>query len=71
MKNTTNIKVPKKYHHMLDEIFQDSDGYWAYSKNGYYFKNTDCHTACEDTQKELLLNIRTLDKCTCEECIKG
>ncbi|MBD8045832.1 hypothetical protein [Clostridium faecium] len=68
MKNTTSIKVPKKYHLMIDEIFYDSDGYWAYSSKGYMFNLSDSHTAHEDTQKELLDAIRTLKPCNCSEC---
>lgn len=68
MKNTTSIKIPKKYHHMLDEVYKDGDGYWATSQDGYYFKHMDCHTAHEDTQNDLLSVIRTLDNCNCEEC---
>jgi hypothetical protein len=69
MYNNTNIKVPKKYQHMVREIGKEADGYYAYSQDGYYFKDTDCHSAFEDTQRQLLLTIKSLDKCTCEECI--
>lgn len=68
MKNTTNIKIPKKYQHMIDEIFHDSDGYWGYTKNGYKFDDTECHTAHGNTQSELLQDIRSLTKCDCSEC---
>jgi hypothetical protein len=68
MKNTTTIKVPKKYQHMLELIEKDSDGYWSYSNPGYQFAGMGCHTAHEDTQKELLEMISTLEKCDCEGC---
>jgi hypothetical protein len=70
MKKTTNIKVPKKYQHMIDEIEQDSDGYWAYSKYGFYFEymGNECHTAHEDTKTDLLKVIRSLKPCNCKEC---
>lgn len=68
MKNTTNIKVPKKYQFMIQEIDKDDDGYWAYSKWGFQFKGMGCHTAHEDTQTELLSMIRTLERCDCENC---
>ncbi|MEH7210116.1 hypothetical protein V7094_28575 [Priestia megaterium] len=70
MKSNTNMQVPKKYQAMLEEIdFEGRDsGYWAYSKTGYYFADMDCHTAHEDTQKELLSMIRTLKPCDCEQC---
>lgn len=68
MKNQTKINIPKKYHSMLTEVYQDSDGYWAYAKLGYYFTLMDSHTACEDTQNGLLKVIRSLSVCDCEEC---
>lgn len=70
MKNNSNVKVPKKYQHMLEEIdFESRDsGYWAYSKKGFKFKYMGCHTAHEYNQKELLDVIRTLIPCNCEEC---
>lgn len=60
MVNTTTIKVPKKYQSMLELVEADGDGYWAYSKEGYYFQGMGAKTAHEDTQKELLSMIRTL-----------
>jgi hypothetical protein len=68
MKNSTKIIVPRKYIHMIDEIFKDSDGYWAYSSKGYQFDDMFCHTAHEDTQNELLKVIRSLNKCDCNQC---
>lgn len=68
MKNRTKIKVPKKYEHMIEEIFHDSDGYWAYSNPGFEFEEMQCHTAHEDTQSRLLSVIRSLRPCECDEC---
>lgn len=68
MKNNTKINVPKKYEHMIDEIYKDSDGYWVYSKASYMFPNTECHTAHEYTQAEILKEIRTLKPCDCDKC---
>jgi hypothetical protein len=68
MDNTTNIKIPKKYQHMLLELYQDSDGYWCYSADGYYFPDMECHTAHEWTVKDLLNVIRTVKPCFCDEC---
>ena len=68
MKNDTNIKVPVKYQHGIDEIFKDDDGYWAYSKKGYKFDATECHTAHGYTVAETLSDIRSLTTCDCEEC---
>jgi predicted nucleic acid binding AN1-type Zn finger protein len=68
MNNTTTIKVAKKYQGMLETIEKDSDGYWAYSNKGFQFAGMGCHTAHEDTQKDLLAMIRTLEPCECEQC---
>jgi hypothetical protein len=72
MNNKTNIKVPKKYQNMIDEIYKDSEGYWAYSKSGFYFGHmgNGCHTAHEYSQSELLTVIRSLKPCECEKCEK-
>lgn len=71
MKNSTTIRVPKKYHHMITEIYKDEDGYWAASSNGYMFSLSECHTAHEETHKDLLRVIRSLTSCDCEECRNG
>ena len=70
MNNTTNIKVPKKYQHMLDTIeFEPAEGgYWAYAKEGYEFGCMTAHTAHEYNQKDMLDAIRTLRECECHEC---
>ncbi|MDH6367061.1 MULTISPECIES: hypothetical protein [unclassified Breznakia] len=60
MKNLTRIKIPKKYIKYIDEVTKDSDGYWAFSKEGVIFESMGCHTAHEPSQKELLSVIRTL-----------
>src|SRR4051812_47804556 len=66
----TKMKVAKKYQGMIDEIdFEGGEsGYWAYSKKGFMFQGMGCHTAHEDSQKELLSMIRTLEPCDCDEC---
>lgn len=68
MKNTTSIKIPKKYQHMIELVEHDSDGYWAYTNNGFYFPSMECHTAHEWNQKDLLEKIRDIEKCECHEC---
>lgn len=70
MKNTTSIKIPKKYADKLVDVYQDFDGYWAESDYGYYFTDMESHTAHEDTQKDLLRVIRTLAPCSCNECVR-
>lgn len=68
MKNSTKIAIPKKYHSMIKEVCHDSDGYWAYSKAGFKFADSECHTAHEDRQKDLLQVIASLEPCDCDEC---
>ena len=69
MKNTTSVRMPKKYQGMIAEIYKDSEGYWAYSKSGHLFEGTGCHTAHEYSQSDLLAMIRTLGECDCKDCI--
>ncbi len=72
MKNETNIKVPKKYQPMIEEIYRECDGgewsYWAVSAKGWEFGRMQCHTAHEDTQAIMLDVIRSLRPCDCKEC---
>lgn len=69
-KNATKMRVPEKYQLMLDELYIDFDGYWAYAKDGYKFAGMGgkCHTARENTRKEMLQMIRTLKPCNCSNC---
>ena len=53
----------------MDEVFKDSDGYWAYTKKGFRFAETECHTAHGNTQKEILSDIRSMEPCDCDECM--
>lgn len=62
--------IPKKFMQHIDEAYKDSEGYWAYAKNGYKFEATDSHTALGYTQKEFLSDIRSITTCQCEECLK-
>lgn len=68
MINSTKMYVKKKYRPMIQEIWKDSDGYWAASEDGWMFADMDCHTAHEDTQAELLQVFKSLKPCHCEEC---
>lgn len=75
MKNNTKMKVAKKYESMLEEISAEQYGHkvhevqtWAYSKDGFKFGSSDCHTENGMTQKELYKAIQTLQPCDCEEC---
>jgi hypothetical protein len=55
---------------MIDELYQDSDGYWVYTADGFYASGIDeeCHTISQDTQKEVLEQIRMIKPCTCDFC---
>lgn len=54
--------IPKKYRGMIEEVYKDSDGYWAYAREGYIFRATDCGTAHGETQAEFLRDIRTAQR---------
>ena len=65
MKNATTIKVPKKYEHMIEEIWTEDDGwfgnglsYWVSIADGFYSPEMYSHTLHESTQKEILRLIR-------------
>jgi hypothetical protein len=68
VKNSTTIKLPNKYHKMVREIYFDEDGYWAMSEYGFKFVDSQCHTAHEDKQNDLLRVIRSAVPCDCQEC---
>ena len=72
MNNETNIKLPKKYYTMIDEMYKDEDGYWVYTSKGYYAAgmDKDCHTIHEDRQTELLQQIRRIEPCDCDDCTR-
>lgn len=63
--NKTKIKVPKKYHHMLEELSlanAEDGGYWLHVHEGYYISHEDrrIKTRRYDTAKEVLSVIRTI-----------
>jgi hypothetical protein len=62
--------IPKKYMQHIDEIYKDSEGWWAYTTKGFKFAGMGCHTAHEDTQHELLQMIRTMEPCDCDQCME-
>lgn len=71
MKNSTTIKVPKKYQHMIAKIYHDEDGYWCITAKGFQAASVDrgCHTIHEDTQQEILGHIRMIEPCDCKQCL--
>ena len=64
MKNSTNIKIPKKYENMIEEVFYEGkeNGYWIYLKDGYIHEEMECGTIHEYTQKDLLNTLRGIIK---------
>lgn len=62
--NKTTIKIPKKYHEFIEEVFQDSDGYWIHVKNEFTLANTDFNVQIVkcDTQKQVLEEVRYIRK---------
>lgn len=66
-KSNVEIKVPKKYQHMIKEIDFESreDGYWCYLHDGYKAENGyGSQTLHEYTKADLLKAIR---QCVKEE----
>lgn len=68
MENKTGMKVAKKYQEAIAVIEKDCDGVWAYTKDGYKFASTDCHTAHEFNQKDAYNQIQSIVPCECEQC---
>jgi hypothetical protein len=66
MINSTNIKVPKKYHAAIKELYQDDDGYWCILNDGYNADGIDskseCRVANGEDVKEILRQIRLFRK---------
>ena len=69
MLNRTTLKVPKKYQPMINEIWQEDDGfsehgpsYWVAIADGYWSPDMQCRTLHESTQKEILMLIRNIEK---------
>lgn len=57
-------RSPKKYREMMEKAIEsaeyDSDGYWAYTYNGYNFRLTGCHTLHEETLAGFLKEVRDI-----------
>ena len=74
MKNTTGIKVPKKYHKMIDCLeteLQDDSGivYWLCTAKGYAIGYEGIHVMSELTKREIIADIKTIVPCNCKDCI--
>ena len=44
LRNSTSLKIGKKYEGAISEVFKDSDGYWIYLNYGYISTETQCGT---------------------------
>lgn len=57
-------RSPKKYREIMGKAIESaeygSDGYWAYTYNGYNFKLTRCHTLHEETLAEFLKEVKSI-----------
>lgn len=62
MINNTTLKVPKKYHDMIEDIYKDIDGYWINLKEEFYSTGTGTNTIHEYTQKDVLKELKTIVK---------
>ena len=60
MENTTNIKIPKKYHTAIKEIYKDEDGYWCILNKGYTSGIDEGRVIHEESAKGLLREIRNI-----------
>lgn len=61
MRNSTTIRVPQKYRHMISGIYKDSlIGYEVYLEEGYFSAKTGCKTINEKTIKDTLKEIRLI-----------
>jgi hypothetical protein len=69
MKNLTTMKIPAKYTAALELVERDTDGYWAYTNRGWRFTTTTSHTAANDTQAQLMRDIRSIEPCDCLDCL--
>lgn len=62
MKNLTNIKIPKKYQPYITEVwYERDDGYWADLIECCICRDTDCHFVHEDTVKEFLRSLQSIE----------
>lgn len=60
MVNTSDVKVPKKYQHMLKEVYKDQDGYWGHCEEGYISSDTECGIIHEYSKSEFRSALRFL-----------
>lgn len=64
MKNTTNIRIPKKYEKYITEVWSEQDtgdGYWAGLIECCMCWDTECHFVHEWTVKDFLKSLQNID----------
>lgn len=62
MKNSTNIRIPKKYENVITKVWSEGeDGYWADLKDCCICDCTECHWVHEDTVKEFLSALKDIE----------
>ncbi len=62
LRNSTSLKIGKKYESAISEVFKDSDGYWIYLNYGYISTETQCGTIHEYTLADLRKQLKTIRK---------
>lgn len=62
MKNSTTIKIPKKYEKYIVEVWYEGtdDGYWAELIDCCMCEDTDCRYVHEWTQKDFLRSLQSI-----------
>ena len=62
LRNSTSLKIGKKYESAISEVFKDSDGYWIYLNYGYISTETQWGTKHEYTLADLRKQLKTIRK---------
>lgn len=62
MKNSTNIRIPKKYENVIVDVWYEGreDGYWADIKECCICDDTECHWVHEWTVKDFLKSLQSI-----------
>lgn len=63
MNNSTNIRIAKKYHNVIEEVWSEQstgDGYWASLKECCLCEDTGCHFVHEWTVKDFLKSLQSI-----------
>ena len=62
MKNSTKIKIPKKYEKFIEEVWYEGrdDGYWVELLECCVCDDNECHYIHEYTQKDILKSLQSI-----------